>query len=425
MRGNGIRPFVAELIRRLWNKKNEISFVTLMSYATFGITFLTQVVLARLLEPTNYGIYIGSLAIIALVEVPLVVRGSEVSLRRLGTYWQQGGRNVSGLVRRINYDDLRIFLAVFVLIILASGWLSAISGADHLFFIILTLIIPAQIGYGVFRSYFMIFDIVPLMVKFEMTYALSMLTLTVAGYSLYGMFGLAWAVVLSMLLKTYLAYLFTKRFLPAKDTSGIPFPEQTDHNDSLFSILRNLCSNGINQIDLVILAAFQSPQTVAIYKVAKSLSALPTKVSFPVWRYLQPKFIQAVLNDDKAKMRKSIYYGSAVLCLLLALIFPFVWIAGQELIALLYGQAYRDAFQPLLVLLIGIWAFNGLTGWFKIWAVVSKAQHFGLFIYFMMFVSLIAFGVLLGSGGPLEMAYAVSGIFVAFSVLVTVKALIL
>jgi O-antigen/teichoic acid export membrane protein len=425
MKGNGIRSFVAELARRLWNKRNEISFVTLMSYATFGITFLTQALLARLLEPTNYGIYIGSLAIIALVEVPLVVRGSEVSLRRLGAYWQQGGRNVAGMVKQVNRDDLRLFLIVFVLIVAASGWLSAISGADHLFFIILTLIIPAQIGYGVFRSYFMIFDIVPLMVKFEMTYALSMFALTVAGYSLYGMLGLAWAVVLSMLLKTYLAYLFTKRFLPVSDTSGIPLPEQADHSDSLFSVFRNLCSNGINQIDLVILAAFQVPQTVAIYKVAKSLSALPTKISFPVWRYLQPKLIHAVLNDEKAEMQKLIYYGAAALFLLLTLIFPFVWVTGQELIVLIYGPAYREAFQPLLVLLVGVWAFNGLTGWFKIWAVVSKSQRFALLIYFLMLAALITLGVFFGQGGPLEMAYAVSCIFVVFSILVTIKVLFL
>ena len=43
MKGNGIRPFVAEFTRHLWEKKNKISFVMLMSYATYGLTFMTQV----------------------------------------------------------------------------------------------------------------------------------------------------------------------------------------------------------------------------------------------------------------------------------------------------------------------------------------------------------------------------------------------
>ncbi len=423
MKNNTVRSLTLELIKRLWNKKNEISFVTLISYTTFGITYLTQVALARLLEPNNYGIYIGTLSIIALVEVPLVVRGSEVSLRRLGSYWQQGGRNISVIVKRINREDLLLFLTVFVLMILASGWLSAISGANQLFFIILTLIIPAQIGYGVFKSYFMIFDIIPLMVKFELTYTLVMLVLTLAGFSLFGMFGLAWAVVLSMLLKTYLAFLFTKSYLPSKDTPELPVSEQDFQNDSLYSIFRNVCSNGINQIDVVVLAAFQTPQTVAIYKISKSLSSLPTKISFPVWRYLQPKLIQAVLNDDKVKMRKSIFYGTAVLTLLIALIFPLVWIVGQEMIVLLYGQAYREAFQPLLILILGVWVFNGLTGWFKILAVVSKSQRFSLLAYVLMFATLIVVSLLFGRYGPIEMAYTLSGIFLVFSLFVTVKVL--
>jgi O-antigen/teichoic acid export membrane protein len=261
------------------------------------------------------------------------------------------------------------------------------------------------------------------MVKFELTYTLVMLVLTLAGFSLFGMFGLAWAVVLSMLLKTYLAFLFTKSYLPSKDTSELPVPEQDFHNDSLYSIFRNVCSNGINQIDVVVLAAFQTPQTVAIYKISKSLSSLPTKISFPVWRYLQPKLIQAVINDDKVKMRKSIFYGTSVLTLLIALIFPLVWIAGQEMIVLLYGQAYREAFQPLLILILGVWVFNGLTGWFKIWAVVSKSQRFSLLAYVLMFATLIVVSLLFGRYGPIEMAYTLSGIFLVFSLFVTIKVL--
>ena len=174
----------------------------------------------------------------------------------------------------------------------------------------------------------------------------------------------------------------------------------------------------------MILTAFQTPQIVAIYKVAKSLSVLPIKVSFPVWRYLQPKFIRAILTNDKNQTRKLIYYGSGLLCLLLAMIFPFVWIVGQKMITAFYGPAYQEAFKPLLILLLGIWAFNGLTGWFKIWAVVNRTQRFGLLTYFTMFVSLVTVGVLFGKEGPLEMSYAVSGIFVAFSVLVFVKLLV-
>lgn len=425
MKINRLYAFFNQLKKIILKKKGEISFVSAMSYATLMVTFLTQVVLARLLEPVNYGIYISSLAILALIEVPLVVRASEVSLRVLGAHWQSGGRNLEGISKQAKQDDLKYFLIPTIVILSMSEWLSQLAGADQIFFVILALMIPAQISYGIYKSYFMVFDIVPVMVKFEMSSAIVLLAATTMGYLTFGMYGLAMAYATAMLIKTFMAYMFTRSHIPTAQHLEIANRSAASHKDSFHSIFRNICSNGINQVDVIILSAIQGPHTVAIYKVAKSLSALPTKISFPVWRYLQPRLINAVLCNEKIKMQKLIFYGSAALILILALTLPFIWIAGQELIFHIYGPAYREAFKPLLILLVGVWAFNGLIGWFKVWAVVTKSPHFGLLMHFSMLAALITFGVIFGQEGALEMAYTVSSIFIAFSVLIAVKILLL
>ena len=75
------------LTEQIWRRKGEVSFVSLTSYAILALTFAVQVITARLLGPEEFGIYSTTLALVSLVEVPLIVRGSELALRKLGSAW--------------------------------------------------------------------------------------------------------------------------------------------------------------------------------------------------------------------------------------------------------------------------------------------------------------------------------------------------
>ena len=416
---------LSNIKERLWRKRRELSYVAGMTYATFGVYFLSQTLLARLLGTVNYGIYVSSLAVLALIEVPLVLRAAEVSMRQLGRHMQNFEGNIVSVSRRLLREDVNYFLFSTILTIAASGWLSTLTGGDHSFFIILSLLIPAQIGYGIFKSYFLIFDIVPIIVRFEFVCALTLLVTTTIGYVALGMHGLATGYVVAMLLKTLLAYIFTRSHIPLRHGTGNYAKASSNHNDSFHSIFRNLCSNGINQVDIIILAALQGPHVVAIYKAAKSLSALPTKLSQPVWRYLQPKLLQAIQSDDRFKIQKIIFHGAVVLVVILVVVLLIALFAGQKIIALVYGQDYVQSYIPFLILLLGVWTFNGLTGWFKFWSVVSDSQRFSAGIYLSMLLTFGVIGYLFGSAGATEMAFTLSGVFIVFSALIALKVLVI
>jgi O-antigen/teichoic acid export membrane protein len=420
-----IQKNIAHLFKKIISKKGELSYVAAMTYFTFAITFFTQVIHARLLGPSDYGVLVSTLAILALIETPLVVRATEISLRQLGKTEYGIDANFIFISRAMRREDILYFFIATMLILASSSWVSKIIDVEHSFFIVMGLLIPAQIGYGIYKSYFIIFNIIPTLVKFEMAYAVAHLFVTTIGYLVYGMPGIALGYVASMLFKTYMAYLFTRAKVILIKDSTVILGRSCSIKDSFHSILRNFLSNGINQVDVIILSLIQGPQTVAIYKVAKSLSALPTKLSQPVWRYLQPKLMQAIQSDDRMNTRKIIFYGGAVLILILVLMLPIALLAGQEFIALVYGQDYVQSYVPFLILLFGVWAFNGLTGWFKFWSAVSDSQRFTSGIYLAMLLTLVSMAFLFGSEGATEMAASVLITFIFFAVVVTVKVLFL
>lgn len=415
--------FLDDLARSIWRKKREISYVTLLSYLTLLTSFLTQVILARLLGPDNYGIYTASFAIIALVEVPLIVRSSEVALRTL-TSARAEGRAYHAMEKNLARTDMKLLLGAYILLALATPWLSDFSKADYNLFMIMSLVAPAQIGFGVFKSRFTIFDNASVMARFEFIYALFYITLTVIGYMGFGMYGLAWGMVVLMLLKTQMAHHFTKAFLPERSSSTVVATfVKTLPSDSLFSIIRSALANGINQIDLIIVSSFQSTQAVALYKVAKSLSALPTKITFPIWRYLQPKLLTAIQDGNRAMFRKTVFFGAAISFAVLIVFFPPLWFFGGRLIELLYGTAYKEAFTPFLILLLGVWMFHSVTGWFKFWSVVVRSQMDGILIYLLLFLSIVILGILVGGGDITKMALIVASLLTVASVLISIKAL--
>ena len=71
------------LFKVIWIKRTEISSISILSYLTLFFQFLTQVTLARLLGPNDYGKFAATVALIAIIEVPLIVRTSEIALRNL------------------------------------------------------------------------------------------------------------------------------------------------------------------------------------------------------------------------------------------------------------------------------------------------------------------------------------------------------
>lgn len=298
--------FIKTILRGIWSRKRELSEVSIIGYATLAVTFLIQVGIARLLGTEDFGIYSLTIAMVAMIEVPLIVRGSEIALKILGEHWQKGELHDFKYLAEgmISYDRM-LFVTVFILLCIISCVSYWAFGYSPWLFIILSLVIPAQIGFGVYKSYFTIFGKVKEMVRYELIYAVLLACLNIMGILAFGVYGLAVSMVLAMLTKTFLAYYFTKNYIPQVVPNNLQYVRTLNlTKEGMFSIIRNLFANGFNQIDIILLGFLQKPEIVALYKVGKNLASIPIKVSFPVWRYLQPKLLEAIQSNDKNKEKR-------------------------------------------------------------------------------------------------------------------------
>ena len=410
---------IHELFKVIWIKRTEISSISILSYLTLFFQFLTQVTLARLLGPNDYGKFAATVALIAIIEVPLIVRTSEITLRNLIKLKDNLGIYIS-FEKKLLITDVKLLIGAYLFLLINSSWLSSLLEINIYQFILMSLVIPAQIGYGIYKSRFVIFDKIPQLVRIEFVYSLLYMTSLVISYQVLGMFGLAGGLVLMMFIKTFLAYNLTKSYIPKfSDVSQLPYKQNPA--DSFFSIVRSTVANGINQIDLILISFFQNSQDVALYRVAKSLASLPTKITFPIWRYLQPKLIFAIDNNDHKKMKRLIFSGTIISSLVVVLSFLITYFIGDIVIDTLYGAEYKKSLLPLLYLLFGIGLFNCVTGWFKIWSSVSKAQLSSVLIYLTIFIAFVSFGTLFGRSSINEMAFVVSAVLACGSCFIYFK----
>ncbi|WP_161972932.1 oligosaccharide flippase family protein [Halostella pelagica] len=110
---------------------------------------------------------------------------------------------------------------------------------------------------------------------------------------------------------------------------------------------------GQEWIDTLLIGAFLTPDAVALYEVAWRLSAVGLLVTNPIVSVLYPRFAEAVQAENhdgiRAYVQKALFYLSAPMIAL----FVGAVALGPELVTVLYGAAYADAYVPLLVLLAG------------------------------------------------------------------------
>lgn len=405
------------MVGQLWGKRQELSEVSLVSYLVLALSFGLNVLIARVLGPSSYGSYAAVLAAVALIEVPLVLRGSDMALRYVGELWNTGRENEARrLASQMVVYDLWLYFIVTVVLI-GGGWLSSqFLRFDPLLFTIVVFTIPVQAGFGVFKSSFVICNEVRSLARFELIYQIVLIGLSCAGVVIGGIHGLAVGLVLGEGAKNGIAYLFSRRFF------SISLKERARRSGLWFArgavgpVLRGATYNGLHQIDVILLATFYSPSVVGAFKVAKALSLLPLKAAYPVWRYLLPRVVEAVQTGDSARQRRIVAAGSGAMLAVLAVAAPFVLRYGRAAIDMIYGVEYRSAFPLFVILVMGVAAFHGLAGWFKGWVVVVSRQGMGVLVYGAG-LALIAGGIVLwGRGSPLEAAAVVSGAYIFMTV---------
>jgi O-antigen/teichoic acid export membrane protein len=410
-----IGTYLKSLSQQAWTHRRDISNVSFFGYATLGLAFLLQVIIARMLGLEHYGIYATNLAVVALAEVPIVVRSGEIAMRAMAGGGEIPGR-YAAIVRVMVRRDAKLFLAAYVVIVLLSWQLAGRFGLDAGLMSLLALSIPAQVGFGAYKGMFFALDRMQSLGAVELGYAAILIALSVVGFWLGDIEGLAVATAVGAAVKTWLAYWRIRDNLVGADRAA-PASIANYTRDGLTSILRNGLSNGFSQLDIILLGQTQAPAMIALYKVGKSLTSLPIKAAFPMWRLLQPKIMSAAYAQDRARERRVVMAGSIGFVVVMLAMLPVAVLFGEDLIALAYGEQFRGAFEYFLILLVGVWCLNGIAGWFAFWCVVTRSQLYGIYVHAFTFVALLVTGGFWGAESPEHMAYVVSSVMVGAALL--------
>lgn len=249
-----------------------------------------------------------------------------------------------------------------------------------------------QSGFGVSKAIYIISSKLKKLSLLEIFHTIFSTCLFLYLINSYGSVGFVVGLPLTALIKNILFTYYTNKIWPPNLPLENNFKSEHMHL-SFHSILRNIFSNISTQADVIVLGLLNTKEAVAIYKVAKTLSGIPIRVSYPIWAALRPKIIKALRNGDYQTLQGRLLHISLTF---LALTIPLIIVAFytfKPFVLRSYGESYLIAFYPFLILLIGSWMYNSVTGWMSFFLIISPLKALmtcftGLFAFFVVFVSL-------------------------------------
>jgi O-antigen/teichoic acid export membrane protein len=116
-----------------------------------------------------------------------------------------------------------------------------------------------------------------------------------------------------------------------------------------------VATNVTARLDVAMLPAFVSNANVGLYSVAANLSLIVHQLSNTFAGLVLPAAAASEAERSRAKVVGSLWASLAVAAVLAAILALF----ARPLIGLVYGDSFRDAAEPLLLLLPGVVLFAG------------------------------------------------------------------
>jgi O-antigen/teichoic acid export membrane protein len=376
-----------------------------------AVQLAVQVLVVRTLTPAEFGRYVVALAFVTLAEAVFVARSGELALQFVGNAWVMSRfAEARRSAARIFRQDAMVQSAAFILLVALAWGLRAVYPLDIWIVAGLALGIPAQIGYGVFKSIFIASGRLKEQAVFESASVLAQSGLIAAGVLLAGITGLVAGHVTGTALKNLLAWAWTRRWWPSSDSSGGASQGSEDgwRTFTFLSLMRNTFVHASNQVDVLILNGTLNPGAVATYKVARSLAAVPVRVAQPLWAAVRPTMMLALAERRPEQFQRLV--GLPALAMLGALVFAIWPLAkfAEEIVTGLYGNRYASAATPFVILSVGSWVFGSVTGWLGFWVIISQQRRVGALIFGLLLGFVVLTGSLYGSRSPTHMAVAVA-----------------
>jgi O-antigen/teichoic acid export membrane protein len=373
-----------------------------------------QIVLARRLPTDVFGTLLLAQSLALLAEGLILARAGEVAMFVLGRLWTTAPGRVAATVGELRRRELQWSLWTLVGVSLAApalGWMFTVPAYYYAAF---GAAIALQSGYGASKALFVVAGRVQAQAGFELAYSsLSFLAMW-ACVAAAGAPGFIGAVVLSSMAKAEAARRITRAWLPPSDVAALPDTASMG-TLSAASLVRNASNSAANQGDVLVLGLFAPKEVVALYKVSRTLAALPGRVVGPVWSVLRPRFVRQLGEGRVQDLKRDVFRFAVAFFLGGLAVAPAAWFYCAPALGWIYGPAYVEAAAVTLILLIGNWLLAGVTGWLGTIAIMSSDKRVTVGLYTML-ASLICTGTVLAGGDLTMTAAAVTASMVAVAI---------
>ncbi len=310
------------------------------------ILFVQVGIVTRGLGTTSYGQAVLVLALIAVIFRTFHARNSDVTLLMLKKY----GENMFTL--SLIYDLLIGIICYLICLVLFQSGFNSLFGNYNLSFALNILLIcrifqtlsessKAVLTFnGQFKKFALV-DTVSSLMRFITIAILFSINASIDNYFIgQAVFSIVYGVFGFFICRNYLRI------------SEVSIKNLTDYfikfkADFLKQRLDQLVGIVPQHLDLVILGYFTDLSTVGIYRIAKRLVEPITYII----SVLTP-LVQNQLSKESLRVNFSELVKNFLLPLSAIIIIPYVYF-GENLISLISGSSFLDAYEPMIVLVIG------------------------------------------------------------------------
>jgi len=365
------------------------------------VLFVQVSIVTRGLGTSRYGQAVLVLALIAIIFRTLHARNSDVTLLMLKNH----GSSMFSL--SLIYDFLIGLICYFICLLVFQSQLNSLFGNYNMSFALNVLLISrifqtfsesskAVLTFnGKFKKFALV-ETVANLIRFLTIVVLFNLNATIENYLLgQAVFCFTYGVFSLFICKEYfiISEISIKNFLGYFNKFKLDYLKQ--RFDQLVGIIPQ-------HLDLVILGYFTDLSTVGIFRIAKRLVEPITYIVSVI-----TPIVQNNLSKDNIRVNFSILVKSFLLPISMILVAVYFFF-GVNLISLISGATFQEAYYPLLVLLIGYLAYLN-TFWIRQLLLFANLIHLHAYSRLIsLFVFILSSFMFVSNLGAVGIAIALS-----------------
>jgi O-antigen/teichoic acid export membrane protein len=359
------------------------SIVTFSHFFVGATTLLQAILLARILPVAEFGKLATMLAAAAVFETSVNARASETALAAFSTT-AHGSSEQRGLLRYLLRLDLAWSATAYSIAAIALLVYDTLTGQSSTALFLLLLGGFISFPWGTAKGYITVYLSARKFVPGEIGYMVSTAGIGVGLTYLLGSVGFAIGMVLASSVKAFAG--LRAIGLPLRSIFSGPREPGSFSSRSIWWLgttgtIRSLLMNGLQQLDILLLAILSGPFAVGLYRPAKAICGVPQRLGQPIWILLKRHIIGVTSAGRGGAVSEPIILASLALLVIGVVALPALLHFSESGMALLFGPSYAAAGQLLWWLLPAAWVLYGVTGWSGTFGSISKRRLTIIAIY--------------------------------------------